>query len=82
MMVEFQEQYPDIEFKLGRLFWLSSKTTNHFKGTSARSTMGEVKMNCDTCQYRLDAMEHIDIITIMITIMTIMIMIMTRSPRS
>ena len=22
--------------------------------------LGEVKMNCDTCQYRIDAMEHID----------------------
>ena len=23
--------------------------------------LGEVKMNCDTCDYRIGAMEHIDI---------------------
>ncbi|OIK09225.1 sirohydrochlorin chelatase [Bacillus sp. MUM 116] len=59
MMVLFQQQYPDVEFKLGGYFGYHPKLQTILVERVEEAFQGEVKMNCDTCQYRLDAMEHV-----------------------
>ncbi|WP_257351080.1 sirohydrochlorin chelatase [Pseudalkalibacillus decolorationis] len=60
MVEQFQQQYPDVEFKLAGYFGFHPKLEDILLDRAEEALQGEVKMNCDTCQYRLDAMEHID----------------------
>ena len=60
MMEEFKQEHPDIEFKLAGYFGLHSRLKTIIKDRMQEALLGEVKMNCDTCDYRIGAMEHID----------------------
>jgi sirohydrochlorin cobaltochelatase len=59
MMLTFQNQYPDAEFKLAGYFGYHPRLQTILKERVEEALRDEVKMNCDTCQYRLDAMEHV-----------------------
>jgi sirohydrochlorin cobaltochelatase len=59
MMVTFQHQYPALEFKLAGYFGYHPKLQTILIDRVEEALGEEVKMNCDTCQYRLNVMEHI-----------------------
>jgi sirohydrochlorin cobaltochelatase len=59
MLVTFQNQYSTMEFKLAGYFGYHPKLQTILSERVEEAFHGEVKMNCDTCQYRLDAMEHV-----------------------
>ncbi|MDM5198199.1 sirohydrochlorin chelatase [Fictibacillus enclensis] len=60
MVEDFKQQYPDHEFQLAQYFGFHPDLQKILIDRMEEVLQGEVKMNCDTCQYRLDAMEHID----------------------
>ncbi|SMO90665.1 sirohydrochlorin chelatase [Melghirimyces algeriensis] len=60
MMSEFEQKYPECEFKLAKYFGFHARLQNILKDRIDEGLQGEVKMNCDTCHYRIEAMEHID----------------------
>lgn len=53
------ERQPDVRFTLAEYFGFHPLLKEVFKERVAEALQGTVKMNCDTCQYRLAAMEHI-----------------------
>ncbi|MGZ4163571.1 MAG: sirohydrochlorin chelatase [Tumebacillaceae bacterium] len=57
MMVEFSEKYPDVELKLGGYFGFHDALIDILQERAQEAAQGEVKMNCDLCQFRLIAME-------------------------
>lgn len=59
-VAEWAKQYPEIQFTLADYFGLHPLLGHVFKDRVLEALADEVKMNCDTCQYRLAAMEHID----------------------
>lgn len=59
MMGQFQAKYPEIEFKLASYFGFHPKLETILLERVNEALQDEVKMNCDTCQYRLGVMEHI-----------------------
>ncbi|MDW2876752.1 MULTISPECIES: sirohydrochlorin chelatase [Bacillaceae] len=60
MMEGFTAAHPEIEFKLAGYFGFHERLHTIIKDRIDEALLGDVKMNCDTCQYRLAAMEHID----------------------
>ncbi|MFK2824104.1 sirohydrochlorin chelatase [Bacillus sp. B190/17] len=60
MTVQFQAAYPGISFSLAEYFGFHPKLKTVIKDRVEEALQGEVYMNCDTCQYRFEAMEHID----------------------
>ncbi|ERN52984.1 sirohydrochlorin chelatase [Alkalihalophilus marmarensis] len=60
MVKEFEQEYPGISFNLAGYFGFHSRLQTIIKDRIEEALQGEVKMNCDTCIYRIDAMEHID----------------------
>ncbi|MCQ6274253.1 sirohydrochlorin chelatase [Bacillus sp. V3B] len=60
MIADFQRDYPEQEFQLANYFGFHPNLQTIIKDRIEEALQGEVKMNCDTCQYRIDAMEHID----------------------
>ncbi|WP_416150842.1 sirohydrochlorin chelatase [Salipaludibacillus sp. HK11] len=60
MIVDFERDYPGIEFKLAGYFGFHSRLKTVIKDRIDEALYGSVRMNCDTCQYRIAAMEHID----------------------
>jgi sirohydrochlorin cobaltochelatase len=60
LMEELKELYPEHEFKLAGYFGFHDRLKTIIEDRISEALQGEVKMNCDTCQYRLAAMEHID----------------------
>ncbi|WP_374723785.1 sirohydrochlorin chelatase [Calidifontibacillus erzurumensis] len=59
MIHRFKEQYPTCDFSLAHYFAFHEKLKTIFLDRVKEALEGEVKMNCDTCQYRLGVMEHI-----------------------
>ncbi|PLR80381.1 sirohydrochlorin chelatase [Bacillus canaveralius] len=59
MMVPFSNQYPHIEFKLAGYFGYHPRLETILKDRVEEALQDDVKMNCDTCLYRLNAMEHV-----------------------
>jgi sirohydrochlorin cobaltochelatase len=59
MMGSFQNQYSGVEFKLAGYFGYHPRLQTILKERVEEALRDEVKMNCDTCQYRLNAMEHV-----------------------
>jgi sirohydrochlorin cobaltochelatase len=59
MMAQLAEQYPQIDFQLAGYFGYHPKLQTILKDRVEEAIGNEVKMNCDTCQYRLLAMEHV-----------------------
>ncbi|EIT86468.1 cobalamin (vitamin B12) biosynthesis CbiX protein [Fictibacillus macauensis ZFHKF-1] len=60
MVDDFTTQYPQHTFELANYFGFHPELETILFDRVAEVLQGEVKMNCDTCQYRIDAMEHID----------------------
>jgi sirohydrochlorin cobaltochelatase len=60
LIEEFRILYPEHEFKLAGYFGFHDRLKTIIEDRINEALEGEVKMNCDTCQYRLAAMEHID----------------------
>lgn len=60
LVAGFQAKYPDVEFSLTEYFGFHPLLQNVLIDRASEALADEVKMNCDTCQYRLDAMKHID----------------------
>lgn len=60
MIEEFEQEHPGIEFKLAGYFGFHSRLKTIINDRIQEALLGEVKMNCDTCIYRIEAMEHID----------------------
>lgn len=59
MIEQFRLEYPEIEFQLAGYFGFHSRLQTILKDRAEEALQDEVKMNCDTCQYRLGVMEHI-----------------------
>ncbi|MGN7470863.1 sirohydrochlorin chelatase [Brevibacillus sp. SAFN-007a] len=57
---KFRQQYPEAQFELAEYFGFHPLLKEVMKDRIEEALHGEVKLNCDTCQYRLAAMEHID----------------------
>ncbi|MFS0557041.1 sirohydrochlorin chelatase [Brevibacillus sp. 179-C9.3 HS] len=57
---KFREQYPEAQFEMAEYFGFHPLLKEVLKDRVVEALEGEVKLNCDTCQYRLAAMEHID----------------------
>lgn len=60
MVRDFGRELPQVEFKLAEYFGFHPKLQSIILDRIQEALQGEVKMNCDTCQYRIAAMEHID----------------------
>lgn len=60
MQLDFQGKYPECEIDLADYFGYHPKLQTVLQDRVAEALEGEVKMNCDTCQYRIAAMEHIE----------------------
>ena len=60
MLAEFKAKYPEVEFKLAGYFGFHPKLESILLDRVNEALQDEVKMNCDTCIYRIEAMEHID----------------------
>ncbi|WP_332630555.1 sirohydrochlorin chelatase [Halalkalibacter flavus] len=60
MVGEFELENPGIEFKLAGYFGFHTRLQTIIKDRIEEALQGDVKMNCDVCQYRIAAMEHID----------------------
>jgi len=60
MVAGFRERYKDVTFEMTEYFGFHPYLRNVFKDRVDEGLHGEVKMNCDTCQYRLEAMAHLD----------------------
>ncbi|WP_042346713.1 sirohydrochlorin chelatase [Bacillus massiliigorillae] len=59
-VANYKEQYTDCEIVLADYFGYHPSLQDVLKDRVEEALLGDVKMNCDTCQYRIDAMEHID----------------------
>lgn len=59
MMVPFKYQYSTVDFKLAGYFGYHPKLQTILIDRVEEALGDEVKMNCDTCQYRLNVMEHV-----------------------
>ncbi|NOU96482.1 sirohydrochlorin chelatase [Paenibacillus sp. LMG 31456] len=60
MLEQYSERYPELEFALADYFGFHPTLKNILQERALEAVQGESKMNCDMCQYRLAAMEHID----------------------
>ncbi|MGG0174918.1 sirohydrochlorin chelatase [Gottfriedia acidiceleris] len=60
MMVPIQNQYAAVEIQLADYFGYHPKLQTILIDRVEEALRDEVKMNCDTCQYRINVMEHID----------------------
>lgn len=60
MLEQYQERYPEHEFALADYFGFHPKLKTILQERALEALEGEARMNCDMCQYRLAAMEHID----------------------
>jgi len=58
MVKDFQAVYPGVEFQMTEYFGFHPLLAEVVKDRVKEALADEVKMNCDTCVYRLEAMEH------------------------
>ncbi|WP_397538573.1 sirohydrochlorin chelatase [Rummeliibacillus pycnus] len=56
----YASKYTEVEVKLANYFGYHTALKTVLKDRIAESLQGEVKMNCDTCQYRLNAAEFVE----------------------
>ncbi|WP_062198070.1 sirohydrochlorin chelatase [Massilibacterium senegalense] len=57
---EYHDMYPNHTFTLANYFGFHPLLKKVLLDRVEEATRDEVKMNCDTCQYRLEASEHMD----------------------
>lgn len=60
MVQGYRETYPDKQFQMAPYFGFHPLLQEILIGRAQEALQDEVKMNCDMCQYRLEAMKHID----------------------
>ncbi|MBD0380698.1 sirohydrochlorin chelatase [Paenibacillus sedimenti] len=60
MVQGYREKYKEHEFQMAPYFGFHPLLQDILIGRSQEALQDEVKMNCDMCQYRLEAMKHID----------------------
>ncbi|MBP1962073.1 sirohydrochlorin chelatase [Paenibacillus aceris] len=60
MVQGYQNTYPNQQFELAPYFGFHPLLQDILIGRAQEALQDEVKMNCDMCQYRLEAMKHID----------------------
>lgn len=60
IMEDFRNQYSGVEFDLAEYFGFHEKLEEILLDRVEEALQGGVKMNCDTCTYRVDAMKFID----------------------
>lgn len=60
MIEQFRLDYPEVEFKLAEYFGFHKRLQLIIKERIKEAIQGDVKMNCDTCQYRIAATKHLD----------------------
>ncbi|NHN29378.1 sirohydrochlorin chelatase [Paenibacillus agricola] len=60
MLEIFEERYPEHQFSLADYFGFHPKLRQILIERAQEALQGAAKMNCDMCQYRIAAMEHID----------------------
>ncbi|CRF28666.1 Ferrochelatase Che1 [Mycobacterium tuberculosis] len=60
MKGEFAEKHPDRSFVLADYFGFHPKLSEILKERANEALYGEVRMNCDMCQFRLEAAKHMD----------------------
>jgi sirohydrochlorin cobaltochelatase len=60
MVQGFQKKYSEHEFQMAPYFGFHPLLQEILIGRAQEALQDEVKMNCDMCQYRLEAMKHID----------------------
>ncbi|MBP1156840.1 MULTISPECIES: sirohydrochlorin chelatase [unclassified Paenibacillus] len=60
MKGEFAEKHPDLSFVLADYFGFHPKLSKILKERADEALYGEVRMNCDMCQFRLEAAKHMD----------------------
>lgn len=59
MVILYNEKFPQVEFALAEYFGFHPRLQTILKDRAEEALEDEVKMNCDTCQYRLGVMEHV-----------------------
>lgn len=57
---EYQKEYPNLSFTLANYFGFHPLLKQVLFDRIEEAVKDDVKMNCDTCVYRLEASEHID----------------------
>lgn len=57
-MVEYSALYPEVEMKLAEYFGFHDALIDLIQERAEEAAAGEVKMNCDHCQFRLAAMDE------------------------
>lgn len=60
MCIRYATEYPEVDIKSANYFGYHSILKTVVKDRIDESLQGEVKMNCDTCQYRLNAAEFVE----------------------
>ncbi|MDP5274172.1 sirohydrochlorin chelatase [Chengkuizengella axinellae] len=60
MLKTYQHKYENHQFQLGEYFGFHPNLQEVLIERVKEALQDEVKMNCDNCTYRLDAMKHID----------------------
>ncbi|MCM3268187.1 sirohydrochlorin chelatase [Paenibacillus elgii] len=60
MTEAFAEKYPDQSFILAEYFGFHPTLQTILLERAQEALQGETRMNCDMCQYRLEAMKHMD----------------------
>ncbi|MMZ47592.1 Sirohydrochlorin cobaltochelatase [compost metagenome] len=58
---QFRTEYPECEFLMTEYIGFHPGLKTIFLDRVAEALQDDVKMNCDTCQYRLFAVEHMDL---------------------
>lgn len=59
MVQDYQQKFSNHQFKLAGYFGFHHKLQTILMDRVQEALAGDVKMNCDTCQYRIGVMEHI-----------------------
>lgn len=57
----FNEQYTNTEFHMTNYFGFRDEVKDVFKERAEEAVAGQAKLNCDVCEFRLHAMEHMDV---------------------
>ncbi len=60
MRADFASEYPNVDVKLANYFGYHKSLQTVLKDRIEESLQGEVKMNCDTCQYRINAAQFVE----------------------
>ncbi|WP_201319244.1 sirohydrochlorin chelatase [Paenibacillus sp. EPM92] len=58
LTASFAETYPDREFVLAEYFGFHPMLREIMRERAQEALQGQVRMNCDMCQFRLEAMKH------------------------